>query len=398
VVPLIEETLTLYKAKFGPDHLKTIESMDNLGVAYRAADRLDAAVPLLEEALKLYKAKLGPEHRDTLNSMKNLAGAYRAAGKPDLALSLYEELFKLWKAKLGADHPDTRWSMNGLASGYLEADKFDLALPLFEEMLKHQNAKFPPEHPNTLATMNNLAVCYRGLKRFDLALPLLEQLVPIQEKQLGRTHTDTQWTVANLAFTYVDLERVAEAIPLLEETYRARKKNASLPEVGEALLTAYVKTEKTAEARKLSDELLADARQKLPKESPQLAGLLAKFGLTLLEIKGYAEAEPLLRDALAIREKSQPDDWTTFNTQSLLGGALLGQNKSKEAEPLLLKGYEGMKAREKTIPPEAATRIPEALDRLVELDTATNKPDEVKKYQELRAKYRELLPPPRADK
>jgi hypothetical protein len=85
----------------------------------------------------------------------------------------------------------------------------------------------------------------------------------------------------------------------------------------------------------------------------------------------------------------------------MLGGALLGQKKYADAEPLLVKGYEGMKAREKDIPPPAATRIPEALDRLVELYTATNKPDEVKKYQELRAKYptpKEVLPPPRADK
>ena len=63
-----------------------------------------------------------------------------------------------------------------------------------------------------------------------------------------------------------------------------------------------------------------------------------------------AEAEPLIREALTIREKTQPDAWTTFNTQSLLGGALLGQKKYAEAEPLLLKGYEGLKQRETTIP------------------------------------------------
>jgi hypothetical protein len=49
---------------------------------------------------------------------------------------------------------------------------------------------------------------------------------------------------------------------------------------------------------------------------------------------------------------------------SLLGGALLGQKKDAEAEPLLLKGYEGMKQREKSIPRQGSTRIPEALDRL----------------------------------
>ena len=66
----------------------------------------------------------------------------------------------------------------------------------------------------------------------------------------------------------------------------------------------------------------------------------------------------------------------------------MGQKKYAEAEPLLLKGYEGMKQREKAIPSEGTTRIPEALDRLIALYTATNKPDEVKKWQAEREKYR----------
>jgi hypothetical protein len=41
---------------------------------------------------------------------------------------------------------------------------------------------------------------------------------------------------------------------------------------------------------------------------------------------------------LGIRERQEPDDWRSFNTQSMLGGALLGQRKYPDAEPLLLKG------------------------------------------------------------
>jgi hypothetical protein len=73
---------------------------------------------------------------------------------------------------------------------------------------------------------------------------------------------------------------------------------------------------------------------------------------------------------------------------------LLGQKKYAEAEPQLLKGYEGMKLREKTIPPQGSTRLPEALDRLIELSTATKKPDEVKKWQAERAKYPKAAPMP----
>jgi hypothetical protein len=108
-----------------------------------------------------------------------------------------------------------------------------------------------------------------------------------------------------------------------------------------------------------------------------------------MECGQHAAAEPLLRECLTIREKNGRDDSAIFSTQSMLGAALAGQKKYAEAEPLLLKGYERMKAREKSIPPKAGSRVAESLDRLVELYTAMGKPDEAKKYRELRAKYPE---------
>jgi serine/threonine protein kinase len=393
-LPLWEETLKLTKAKLGPDHPDTLITMSNLAWGYRIAGKLDLALPLSEETLKLQKAKVGPDHPDTLATMNNLAEGYRAASKLDLALPLYEEALKLTKAKLDPDHPDTLKCRNNLALGYLAAGKLDLALPLFEEALKLQKAQLGPDHPDTLHTMAGLAACYWSLRRLDQSVPLFEELLPIREKKLGRTHPNTLMAVANLGVNYKDAGRLKEAIPLLEEAHAASKTHAHLRFVGLPLLDAYAKAGKSAEAKTLIDELLADARKSLPKDSPPLAGRLAQFGMTLLEAKGYAEAEPLLRESLAIREKTQPDAWTTFNTQSMLGGAILGQKKYGDAEPLLVKGYEGLKAREKSMP-QGSTRIPEALDRLIDLYTATNKPDEAQKYRALRAAYPNVAPPPR---
>ena len=109
-------------------------------------------------------------------------------------------------------------------------------------------------------------------------------------------------------------------------------------------------------------------RATLPKDSSELAGQLAMFSQTVLGLKAWEAAEPVLRECLSIREKAQPDDWTTFNTRSMLGAALLGQKKLAEAEPLLLAGYRGMKEREASISQGAKEqRVPEALDRLVQL-------------------------------
>src|SRR5207248_1672140 len=87
----------------------------------------------------------------------------------------------------------------------------------------------------------------------------------------------------------------------------------------------------------------------------------------LLKEQKWAEAEPVLRECLKIRAAKLPDDWSTFNTRSLLGASLLGQKKYAEAEPLLLSGYEGMTARAATIPPMGQHNLPEAGERIVRL-------------------------------
>jgi hypothetical protein len=61
---------------------------------------------------------------------------------------------------------------------------------------------------------------------------------------------------------------------------------------------------------------------------------------------------------------------------SQLGGAVLGQGRYAEAEPLVVPGYEGMKAREARIPATAKPRLAEAAVRVVRLYEAWGKADQ----------------------
>lgn len=57
----------------------------------------------------------------------------------------------------------------------------------------------------------------------------------------------------------------------------------------------------------------------------------------------------------------------------MLGDCLLGRNNFVDAEPLLVSGYEGMKEREASLPPESKGRLGEALDRVIRLYEAWGK-------------------------
>ena len=299
-------------------------------------------------------AKLGADDPRTLASMNSLAEGYRKVGNMDRALPLWEETLKLRAAKLGTDHPDTLISMNNLAGGYQQAGKMDRALPLWEETLRLMTTKLGADHPRTTTAMNNLARSYQDAGKMDRALPLFERAAGGIER-IRFQHEHAKFIIPNTISAYEEARQFDKA-----EAWRRK-------------WLAVVKAEAGA-------------------ASPAYAGELVALGLLLLKQQKGAEAEPILRECLALREKTQPEEWRTFGTQSLLGGALLVQMKYADAEPLLRKGYEGMKAREKAISPQAGPRIPEALDRLIELYIATDKPDEVKKWQAERAKYPEAKP------
>ncbi|MEX2218523.1 MAG: tetratricopeptide repeat protein [Phycisphaerales bacterium] len=270
-------------------------------------------------------------------------------------------------------HPDVANSLNSLAVLYYYQDEFAQAEPLFKRVIAIYEKAYGPDHPDLLSFRGNLAALYRSQGRLDKSVPLFEEVLKAQEVKLGRQHPNTLRNVAQLGANYRDAGRLAEAIPLLEEAYRASNHHSPRSWVGVELLDAYSraadpsKPESTARAMALVQELLGAARATLPKDSPELAGQLALFGPHLLTLKAWDEAEPLIREALTTREARAPDDWRTFHTKSMLGGALLGQSNLADAERLLLDGYRGMKEREVAIPPQRKVRILEALERLVRL-------------------------------
>ncbi len=191
---------------------------------------------------------------------------------------------------------------------------------------------------------------------------------------------------ANLGVNYKDAGRLSEALPLLEEAHRASGRIPTVKWIAWTLLDADVQAGQFDKAVALAREQLEQIPASLPADSPQRLGLMAPIGLSLLKVKAWAEAEPVLRENLANREAKEPDAWSTFNAKSLLGWALLGQKRYAEAEPLLKAGYEGLKERADKIPPQGKIRIVEALDRLIELAEATGKPDEAQKWKDEKAK------------
>jgi tetratricopeptide (TPR) repeat protein len=338
--------------------------MNNLAESYRAAGKLDKALPLIEEVYKVSKTKLGPDHADTLASRNNLAIAYHDAGQLDKALPLYEETHMLTKARLGPDHPNTLGSMHSLAVGYHEAGQLDKALPIYEETMRLRKAKFGRDHPSTLQTMLSLAIAYDDAGQMNKALPLIEEASKLCKAKLGPNHPESRYAEQALMYT----RRLLDC----NDRYQ-RALAASGPKHLGTLLAL----------RDLAQMNIVTGR--LDHAEAQLAEVLDGLANLTPDDAIRAFAVRLVRHCLTLRQKKEPDAWTTFNAKSLLGGALLGQKKYAEAEPLLRAGYEGLKSHADTIPAEVrAARLREALQRLVTLCEATDRKDEAARWRKER--------------
>ena len=243
------------------------------------------------------------------------------------------------------------------------------------------------EHPDTLRAMNNLGSLFWKLEKFDRSIPLFEEILRIRKDTVGEDHPDTCFTMGNLGVNYRDGGRLAEALPMLEKTFEASRRYPALSMFRQSLAKAWLKAGNLAEAARVAKEQLEMARAELPGPSLELARELEQIGATLLKAQDWNGAEEVLGECLTMQNDLAPDEWQTFHIRSLLGGALLGQKKYDEAEPLLLAGYEGLKARVAKAPDDGMG-LSQAIERLVQLYTEWEKPDQAAAWQQKLDEYK----------
>jgi tetratricopeptide (TPR) repeat protein len=381
-----EQALALRESQLGADHSDALVSRDNLAEAYLPAGRTADAIRLFKENLKLREAKLGLDHPDTVTSRDHLALAYQEDHRTAEAIPLHEQNLKQREARLGADHLDTFALRNNLANAYLAVNRAADAIRLHEHNLKLHEAKFGADHPDTLTARNNLANACLSAGRYADAVGLLERTLQQREAKLGPDHPDTLASRNNLANAYRAADRGGDAIRLHERNLKLceAKLGADHPYTlrsRDNLAAAYEQAGEFTKAEPINRQVLEQTRKRYGAEHPLTSAQLAALGSNLLHQHKYADAEQVLRACLTIRAAKQPDDWSTFNTRSLLGAALLGRQKYADAERLLLKGYQGMKERASKIPPRSKVRLSEALQRLVQLYEATEKKDQADRWR-----------------
>ncbi|MGA2444523.1 MAG: serine/threonine-protein kinase [Opitutaceae bacterium] len=307
-----------------------------LGTILDEQGQLEAAEQALKQAVAIRKKF--PPVAETGESLVKLAKVLRREHRLEERRSVMCETLAWADHAFAPDSLDAVLIKNDIAWEYYLAGEYADALSVGEATLAQRRKASDTKSALIAEVMDTVACTYEALGRQAEALALFQEALQLTTDRRGPNDAITLGHMYRLGEAYVDAERLVDAQSLLDKTLKLRRAN-------------------------------------LGAEYPDATVMLSELGRALLVLGNFVDAESRLREALSIQEKQQPDEWSRYHTQSLLGGALAGQRKFAEAEPLLLSGYDGLQQREETMSAWDRRFVRQALERLVQLYTDWGQPD-----------------------
>lgn len=364
---LQQTQVQFFKEKYGDADARMFDCLNAMALAHRRAGRREDALALGNDVVNFAKKTLGPDHANTLVYQVNLASYYGNLGRHTSAIPLLDEALKVSCASLGSAHPRSVQWMRRLAASYTAIGRHEEAARTLE--LAYYASK---EHPgaDTPTLASDLGQALVKAKRFDHATDVYKNQLETVRKEKGERHASTLPLLANLAASYQAAGKPSEALQTADDFATVCRANRADTEFAQLGMVADV-----FDANKLPEKSAAlwkeeiDAtRAQMGAESRPFMAYLAELGADLVGRGKWAYAEPVLRECVTVREKRTPNDWATFHAKSMLGLALLRQQKYADAEPFLKSGYDGLKQHEAGIPAaQRLTVLADALARLVRL-------------------------------
>jgi tetratricopeptide (TPR) repeat protein len=382
-------------------------------------------VDVLNEASNRAKSELADKPSVMADVLLTVGRTYVSLGKWDLAeTNLRTGLDASLKAN-GESHPTTASTMAwlGLALAYLNKSKEG------EQISSQAVALERKLHPEGHADLG-IALYARGANLVlggdaKAALPNLREAEVMIKQFLGNSHGYHLATLGMLGYAVQQSGDLEGAESLYRQSiligrtveYRYRIYLAqSLSYLGSLLMNkgAYAEAESTLqESEKIYREQFGDSRYivgvtqvnlarvyflqgNYKKAEPEFRNAIdlleinssreegitisaiAGLGLTLTRAGKPKDGEPYVRQALDLRKKGLPaGDLYISLSESALGECLLAQKRYSEAEPFVLRGYEGLKAKVTDQDP----RTVDARKKLVSLYEALGKVAEAARYR-----------------
>jgi len=316
-----------------------------IGDIYRQIDAWESAEAMLGPVLDLARATFGDEHEQVAAALyehawllENLGRVGEALPKHEAALAMRQRLFK-------GDHPDVATSLNHVAGCFENFSRSDEALSKYEAVLAMRQRLFKGDHRDIATVLTDTGLYLQRMGRSAEALPKCEAALAMWQRLYKGDHPDVARAMGDVTYCLQDLGRAGAALPMcmaaLEMNQRLYKGDdpdvaRDLNNVGRCLHALG----RPDEALPKFEAALAMTTRILPAGHVHIAVCQLWTGDTLVKLRRYEEAEPLLIDA-GKRLIGQPDSLARWQQRVLK--ALVDLYEARDAaEPG--KGYDAKAA------------------------------------------------------
>jgi tetratricopeptide (TPR) repeat protein len=225
-------------------------------------------------------------------------------------------------------------------------ERFEAAV----QELVHPVSEAPPMLTLRMQEAVQLAERFAVRAQSERAVSLAQQLFQIAEKHLDNTNDIFGFALFTYAGVEIFSEDFAAADRLLEKGspfLKPTRPRAPMLTVNGLSLLARVRIQQRRfeEAEQSASDALAVLEQSFGLRNQPAALLYGLLGGIRLAQGEYSEAEVLVRKALSLEERIDPNGRETAIESQNLGMALAGQGKYAEAEPLVAKALERLQQR-----------------------------------------------------
>jgi tetratricopeptide (TPR) repeat protein len=219
-VPVIAETLRIYRLKYPPNSTRTAEVLGTISNIQKQLGNMAEAVTAARESLAIWNLRDDPLNPNRLNVLNTLAVVLDNSGEEhrEEAARLYQEALEGMKA-IGHKKDGIASTMGNLAVTLTRLGRKEEAEKLLRDALDLQVEALGPRHPFVGVRHNSLAFNLMGQARYDDAEPHLRAALDIQRETLG-DHIDTGISLYNLAQNLGYQGKWEEGEPLLDEAIK----------------------------------------------------------------------------------------------------------------------------------------------------------------------------------
>jgi tetratricopeptide (TPR) repeat protein len=367
-----ERALDLQRRILGAEHPVTLGSLRAAAVICLEEGRLKDAEKVNGETLQAERRVLGTEHPETLVSEQVQAAIYKQEGKYAEAEAIYRELLTVRRRRLGEDHPITLQIRYNLAANYIREGKYAQAEPIQRDLVDAMLRVHGEEYFETLVSMGSLAMIYGFEDKFAESEALYGKVVDGLRRVKGNEHPLTLQFMEGLAWDYDQMGKYAQADALYSKVLEAESRVLG-KEHPDFLITvtdmgaSYRRRGMYPRAEALFVIALKGRRHTLGDGHPDTLASIGDLGSVYVNEGRYTEAEPLLREAANKFEKAASDDWERYRVACALGMCLAGRKQYREAEPLLVDGYQKMIERKAKIAADGRFELAQAGEGIVRM-------------------------------